>query len=184
MPSSFAATFWQRRIFHHVGPCHRFGSAYPMMPLFSIANRIRTRPSSASLRENGSSMEADPRAHFAGLAAHLDRLLPALKRSTGTLHAHPESSMQEVCTSGIVTDRVRSAASGAPREPEIKPLDRYTAVRNDPDAAQRVMNAFARHFAPPYSGLSAASITSCMSRPGRPGARGTFPPTTIHDSLR
>jgi hippurate hydrolase len=42
--------------------------------------------------------------------------------------------------------KAEAAASGAPREPEIKALDRYSAVRNDPDAAQRVMNAFTRHF--------------------------------------
>lgn len=42
--------------------------------------------------------------------------------------------------------KAEAAASGAPRVPEIKPLDRYSAVRNDPDAAQRIMNAFARHF--------------------------------------
>lgn len=42
--------------------------------------------------------------------------------------------------------KAEAAASGASREPEVKPLDRYSAVRNDPDAAQRVMNAFARHF--------------------------------------
>ncbi len=39
-----------------------------------------------------------------------------------------------------------AAASGAPRPPEIKPLDRYSAVRNDPDAAERVMRAFTQHF--------------------------------------
>ena len=42
--------------------------------------------------------------------------------------------------------QAEAAASGAPREPEIKPLDRYSAVWNDPDAAQRVMKAFAQHF--------------------------------------
>lgn len=42
--------------------------------------------------------------------------------------------------------KAEAAASGAPREPEIKPLDRYSAVRNDPDAVQRVMDAFTQHF--------------------------------------
>src|SRR5690349_7869087 len=42
--------------------------------------------------------------------------------------------------------KAEAAASGAPREPEIKPLDRYAAVRNDPDAEQRVVSALARHF--------------------------------------
>ena len=42
--------------------------------------------------------------------------------------------------------KAEAAASGAPREPEIKPLDRYAAVRNDPNAEQRVVSAFTRHF--------------------------------------
>jgi hippurate hydrolase len=37
-------------------------------------------------------------------------------------------------------------ASGAPRPPEIKPLDRYQLVRNDPGAAARVREAFTAHF--------------------------------------
>jgi hippurate hydrolase len=37
-------------------------------------------------------------------------------------------------------------ASGAPRPPEITPLDRYQLVRNDPDAAARVRTAFRAHF--------------------------------------
>lgn len=43
--------------------------------------------------------------------------------------------------------KAEAAASGAPREPEIRPLDRYSAVRNDPGATERVMNAFREHFA-------------------------------------
>jgi amidohydrolase len=39
-----------------------------------------------------------------------------------------------------------AAASGAPRKPEITPLDRYSLVRNDPDATARVAGAFRRHF--------------------------------------
>jgi hippurate hydrolase len=39
-----------------------------------------------------------------------------------------------------------AAASGAPRLPEITPLDRYPLVMNDPDATGRVMEAFRRHF--------------------------------------
>jgi len=42
--------------------------------------------------------------------------------------------------------KAEAAASGAPRAPEIKPLDRYAAVRNDPDAEQRVISALTRHF--------------------------------------
>jgi amidohydrolase len=37
-------------------------------------------------------------------------------------------------------------ASGAPRAPEITPLDRYQLVRNDPDAAARLRSAFRDHF--------------------------------------
>jgi hippurate hydrolase len=37
-------------------------------------------------------------------------------------------------------------ASGAPKPPEITPLDRYRLVRNDPDAAARVRAAFEERF--------------------------------------
>ena len=37
-------------------------------------------------------------------------------------------------------------ASGAPRKPEITPLDRYPLVRNDPEAARRIGDAFRRYF--------------------------------------
>jgi hippurate hydrolase len=39
-----------------------------------------------------------------------------------------------------------AAASGAPKPPEITPLDRYTLVSNDPDATRRVVDAFRQHF--------------------------------------
>ncbi len=39
-----------------------------------------------------------------------------------------------------------AAASGAPKKPEITPLDRYSLVRNDPEATRRVVDAFRRHF--------------------------------------
>ena len=39
-----------------------------------------------------------------------------------------------------------AAASGAPRAPEITPLDRYPLVVNDPAASRRVVDAFRRHF--------------------------------------
>jgi len=39
-----------------------------------------------------------------------------------------------------------AAASGAPRPPEITPLDRYSLVTNDPDATGRVIDAFQKHF--------------------------------------
>jgi hippurate hydrolase len=37
-------------------------------------------------------------------------------------------------------------ASGAPKPPEISPLDRYPLVKNDPQATKRVLDAFAQHF--------------------------------------
>ena len=46
-------------------------------------------------------------------------------------------------------DRIVNAeaeASGAPRKPEITVLDRYSAVKNDAQATERVLNAFRRHF--------------------------------------
>jgi amidohydrolase len=39
-----------------------------------------------------------------------------------------------------------ATASGAPKPPEITPMDRYSLVSNDPDATQRVMDAFRNHF--------------------------------------
>ena len=39
-----------------------------------------------------------------------------------------------------------AAASGAPRPPEITPLDRYGLVRNDPEATRRVVASFQRSF--------------------------------------
>jgi hippurate hydrolase len=37
-------------------------------------------------------------------------------------------------------------ASGAPKQPEITPIDRYSLVTNDPDATRRVLGAFRSHF--------------------------------------
>jgi amidohydrolase len=39
-----------------------------------------------------------------------------------------------------------AAASGAPKPPEITPLDRYPLVVNNPEASRRVAEAFRRHF--------------------------------------
>jgi hippurate hydrolase len=39
-----------------------------------------------------------------------------------------------------------AAASGAPKKPEITPLDRYSLVTNDPEATRRVGDAFREHF--------------------------------------
>jgi hippurate hydrolase len=39
-----------------------------------------------------------------------------------------------------------AAASGAPKPPEITPLDRYSLVTNDAAATARVLDAFRKHF--------------------------------------
>jgi amidohydrolase len=39
-----------------------------------------------------------------------------------------------------------AVASGAPKKPEITPLDRYSLVKNDPEATKRVGEAFREHF--------------------------------------
>lgn len=39
-----------------------------------------------------------------------------------------------------------AAASGAPKPPEITPLDRYSLVTNDPGATAQVLEAFRKHF--------------------------------------
>ena len=39
-----------------------------------------------------------------------------------------------------------AAASGAPKKPEITALDRYSLVKNDPEATRRVGDAFRQHF--------------------------------------
>jgi hippurate hydrolase len=39
-----------------------------------------------------------------------------------------------------------AAASGAPKPPEITPLDQYSLVSNDPEATGRVVDAFRKHF--------------------------------------
>jgi hippurate hydrolase len=41
-----------------------------------------------------------------------------------------------------------AAASGAPRPPEFTNLDRYTSVRNDPEATRRVVASFEQRFPP------------------------------------
>ena len=39
-------------------------------------------------------------------------------------------------------------ASRAPKKPEIRPLDRYPLVKNDPEATKRAMDAFRNYFTP------------------------------------
>ena len=65
--------------------------------------------------------------------------------------------------------KAEAAASGAPREPEIKPLDRYAAVRNDPEAEQRVVSAFTRHFPGEFAKRcrpARAKTSDASERPG------------------
>jgi amidohydrolase len=42
--------------------------------------------------------------------------------------------------------KAEATASGAPKPPEITTLDHYNLVKNDPEAAKRVADAFRRHF--------------------------------------
>ena len=42
--------------------------------------------------------------------------------------------------------QAEASAAGAPKGPEITPLDRYSLVMNDPEATKRVADAFRRHF--------------------------------------
>jgi metal-dependent amidase/aminoacylase/carboxypeptidase family protein len=44
--------------------------------------------------------------------------------------------------------KAEAAASGAPKPPEITPIDRYSLVSNDPDATLRVLEAFRAYFPP------------------------------------
>src|SRR6202011_1510961 len=42
--------------------------------------------------------------------------------------------------------KAEAEASGAPRAPEITPLDRYSLVKNDPEATKRAVDAFRSYF--------------------------------------
>src|SRR5437762_8873304 len=42
--------------------------------------------------------------------------------------------------------KAEAAASGAPRPPEITPLDRYSLVKNDPGATKQVVDSFRQQF--------------------------------------
>jgi hippurate hydrolase len=44
--------------------------------------------------------------------------------------------------------KAEAPASGAPKPPEITPIDRYSLVNNDPDAPRRVLEAFRAYFPP------------------------------------
>jgi hippurate hydrolase len=42
--------------------------------------------------------------------------------------------------------KAEAAASGAPRPPEITPLDQYSSVRNDANATKKLVDAFLENF--------------------------------------
>jgi hippurate hydrolase len=64
-------------------------------------------------------------------------------------------------------------ASGAPRKPEIAPLDRYPLVRNDPEAAKRVGDAFRQYF--PAERVQATEPTTASEDFGSFGAQWGTP---------
>jgi hippurate hydrolase len=59
-----------------------------------------------------------------------------------------ESVRQRVLSAIERIVNAEAAASGAPKPPEITPLDRYKLVQNDSQAAKRVGDAFRRYFSP------------------------------------
>ena len=64
-------------------------------------------------------------------------------------------------------------ASGAPRKPEITPLDRYPLVMNDPAAVKRVGDAFRRHF--PAQRVQSTGPTTASEDFGSFGAQWGVP---------
>ena len=64
-------------------------------------------------------------------------------------------------------------ASGAPKPPEITPLDRYPLVKNDPESAKRVGEAFRRHF--PADRVQATQPTTASEDFGSFGAEWGAP---------
>ena len=66
-----------------------------------------------------------------------------------------------------------AAASGAPRPPEITPLDRYSLVKNDLQATERVLDAFRQHF--PADRVRNTAPTSASEDFGTFGAKWQTP---------
>jgi hippurate hydrolase len=66
-----------------------------------------------------------------------------------------------------------AAASGAPKPPEITPLDRYSLVTNDPGATGRVVDAFRQHF--PEERVQESKPTSASEDFGSFGAEWHAP---------
>src|ERR1700676_1213517 len=54
--------------------------------------------------------------------------------------------LTRVCASVCWRRLTEAAASGAPRPPEITPLDQYSSVRNDANATKKVVDAFLENF--------------------------------------
>jgi amidohydrolase len=66
-----------------------------------------------------------------------------------------------------------AAASGAPRPPEITPLDRYSLVKNDLQATERVLDAFRQHL--PADRIRNTAPTSASEDFGTFGAEWQAP---------
>lgn len=66
-----------------------------------------------------------------------------------------------------------AAASGAPRKPEITPLDRYPLATNDAGATQRVVAAFRGYF--PAERIRATGPTSASEDFGSSGSEWGVP---------
>jgi hippurate hydrolase len=66
-----------------------------------------------------------------------------------------------------------AAASGAPKPPEITPLDNYSLVTNDDDATTRVVDAFRKHF--PAGRIRETGPTSASEDFGSFGAAWKVP---------
>jgi hippurate hydrolase len=66
-----------------------------------------------------------------------------------------------------------AAASGAPKPPEITPLDNYALVTNDDDATTRVVDAFRKHF--PAGRIRETGPTSASEDFGSFGAEWGVP---------
>jgi hippurate hydrolase len=62
------------------------------------------------------------------------------------LRTYDERSREHILAAIERIVRAQAAASGAIKPPEITALDRYSLVKNDPDATRRVVNAFRTSF--------------------------------------
>ena len=69
--------------------------------------------------------------------------------------------------------RAEAEASGAPRPPEITPLDRYSMVTNDPTATKRISEAFRHHF--PVDRVTETEPTTASEDFGLFGAESNTP---------